>query len=106
MGIVVLSPFSNKKKIMILPPPNTKVLAFQKEEDDEITPIIAVHIPKFYRKLEKYEFEDYDHEYNNDDDDYYWLPGWYECVNNWGFSYIKITLQNSIIFWRLIEYYV
>lgn len=88
---------------MIPPPTDSKVIAFQKE-DDKTTPIIAIYIPRFYREID-HGRDELDSEYSYATNRYYWLCGWYECVNNWGdISYLRVIPQCNIMSWQPINY--
>ena len=43
-------------------------------------------------------FEECD-EYNEEDDEYYALPGWYERVHNWD-DYSFCVVEDSVVAWR------
>ena len=60
----------------------------------------AVWIPRWTLKASFYEWEDCS-EYNEDDDEYYVLEGWYERVHNWD-EYAYVAIDDNVIAWMPI----
>ena len=57
----------------------------------------AVWIPRWTWKASFDEWEDCS-EYNEDDDEYYVLEGWYERVHNWD-EYAYVAIDDNVIAW-------
>ena len=57
----------------------------------------AVWIPRWTWKASFDEWEDCS-EYNEDDDEYYVLEGWYERVHNWD-EYAYVAIDDDVIAW-------
>ena len=57
----------------------------------------AVWIPRWTRKAEYDNWEDCT-EYNEDEDEYYVLEGWYERVYNWD-EYSYVAIEDDVIAW-------
>lgn len=57
----------------------------------------AVWIPRWSEKAE-YDSWEYCSEYNEDDDEYYVLEGWYERVHNWD-EYSYVGIEDDVIAW-------
>ena len=61
----------------------------------------AVWIPRWSKKAEYDNWEDCS-EYNEDEDEFYVLEGWYERVHNWD-EYSFIGIEDKVIAWKPIE---
>lgn len=57
----------------------------------------AVWIPRWSKKAEYDNWEDCS-EYNEDEDEYYVLEGWYERVHNWD-EYSYVGIEDDVIAW-------
>ena len=57
----------------------------------------AVWIPRWSKKAEFDDWEDCS-EYNEDEDEYYVLEGWYERVHNWD-EYSFVGIEDDVIAW-------
>lgn len=57
----------------------------------------AVWVPRWSKKAEYDNWEDCS-EYNEDEDEYYVLEGWYERVHNWD-EYSFVGIEDDVIAW-------